>query len=118
MVANRLPANHRSRTARLAGLYWTLAGPLPIKTGREWNLSAFGIGSAYSGGMPRKAGDARRTLLLRAGSAPERTTSRREATAERPALSRRRPTNLPRFTPGTHGTRLKSFLNSCHWTPM
>jgi hypothetical protein len=41
MVANRLPANQRSRSARLGGLYWTPAGPLPTKTGRERSL--FGL---------------------------------------------------------------------------
>jgi len=38
MVANRLPANQRCRSARLGGVDWLLAGPPPIKTDREWSL--------------------------------------------------------------------------------
>jgi hypothetical protein len=41
MVIIRLPVNHRSRNAKLAGLYRTRAGPLPIRTGREWSLFHF-----------------------------------------------------------------------------
>lgn len=41
MVGNRLPANHRGCSARLVGLYWTLAGPVQLKTGREWSLFDF-----------------------------------------------------------------------------
>jgi hypothetical protein len=35
MLTNRLPANQRSRNARLVGPHRTVAEPLPIETGRE-----------------------------------------------------------------------------------
>lgn len=41
MAVARLPAGHQGRNARLVGLYWTLAGPVQVKTGREWSLFGF-----------------------------------------------------------------------------
>jgi sugar phosphate isomerase/epimerase len=41
MAVTRLPASHQRGSARLVGLYWTLAGPVQIKTGREWSLFGF-----------------------------------------------------------------------------
>jgi sugar phosphate isomerase/epimerase len=41
MAVTRLPAGHQGRSARLVGLYWTLAGPVQVKTGREWSLFGF-----------------------------------------------------------------------------
>ena len=41
MAVARLPAGHQGRNARLVGLYWTLAGPVQVKSGREWSLFGF-----------------------------------------------------------------------------
>ncbi len=41
MAVTRLPAGHQRRSVRLVGLYWTLAGPVQLKTGREWSLFGF-----------------------------------------------------------------------------
>ncbi len=41
MAVNRLPASQQGRKDRLVGLYWTLAGPVQLKTGREWSLFDF-----------------------------------------------------------------------------
>lgn len=41
MADNTLLAGHQGRDAGVVGLYWTLAGPVDLKTGREWSLFGF-----------------------------------------------------------------------------